>query len=100
MKCITKIWKVYGLEGHRQRQTFSKSMLFDSTRKGLARRMAVWNFDVTGTHDYSVVEITRNTIEECDDEFQGQLSDGFFENCRVGKIEEIKIEQYNIYEEE
>ena len=46
--------------------------------------------DRTGTNDYVIVNITRNTAEECEREFNGQLSDGIFENSRTGKVEEIK----------
>ena len=47
------------------------------------------NHDKTGTHEYSIIRITRNTEEECESDFWGQLSDGVFENSRVGKIVEI-----------
>ena len=43
-----------------------------------------------GTNEYSIVRITRNTAEECLQELEGQLSDGIFENSRVGVIEEIQ----------
>lgn len=38
---------------------------------------------------YSIIRITRDTAEECEEEFDGQLSDGIFENSRVGWFEEI-----------
>ena len=30
-----------------------------------------------------------NTAEECEEELNGQIVDGLFENYKVGKIEEI-----------
>ena len=40
----------------------------------------------------TIIRITRNTSEECQEELEGQLSDGIFENSRVGVIEELKGE--------
>lgn len=51
--------------------------------------MEILNSDQTGTNDYSIVRITRQTAEECQEELDGQLSDGIFENSKFGKIEEI-----------
>lgn len=86
----TRSWKVYGLEGHRQRESFCDSYINDfSNEKDGVRIIEVLNHDKTGTHEYSIIRITRNTEEECDHEFWGQLSDGVFENSRVGKIVEI-----------
>jgi len=86
---ITKAWKVYGAEGHRQRESFHKSVRYDWTEGENVRIVEVQNADKTGTNDYSVVIITRNTEKECLDELSGQLSDGIFENSRSGKIEEL-----------
>lgn len=89
---VTKIWKVYGRENHRQRESFNASYLNDfSNAKDGIRIIEVFNSDKTGTNDYTIVIITRNTEEECRREFDGQLSDGIFENSHTGKIEEIKI---------
>ena len=84
-----KIWTVYGAEGHRQRESFNKSYEYDFTKGDNIRIIKVLNSDVTGTNEYSIVKIIRNTEKECYEEFFGQLSDGIFENSRVGKIEEI-----------
>lgn len=46
-------------------------------------------YDKTGTHEYVIVRITRNTARECEEELEGQLSDGLFENSRTGMIEEV-----------
>lgn len=91
VKGVTKSWKIYGADGHRQRESFSKSYKYDfSTEADGIRIIKVDNSDITGTNDYSVIHITRNTQEECLQELNGQLLDGIFENSRCGKIEEIK----------
>ena len=90
-----KSWKVYGTPGHRQRESFFDSSWYEGSKFNAeknsydVRRVNVLNSDVTGTNDYTIVQITRNTREECIDEFNGQLSDGIFENSRYGEIEEI-----------
>ena len=88
---FTKAYKVYGADGHRQRESFNPSYRYDFSSEGKIRILVVLNADVTGTNDYSIVIITRDTEEEVDREFFGQLSDGIFENSRTGIIEEIKI---------
>ena len=87
---VTRTWKVYGAEGHRQRESFGRSVKYDwSNKTDGVRIFEAENFDKTGTHDYSLIRITRNTWEECDEEMEGQISDGYFENSRVGKVIEI-----------
>lgn len=89
-KGISKAWKVYGLDGHRQRESFSPSYRWDFSNdlKGV-RCIEVLNSDRTGTNDYSIIIITRNTLDECEKEFDGQLYDGIFENSTTGEIEEL-----------
>lgn len=87
---VTRAWKVYGMEGHRQRESFSPSYRLDfSNEKDGTRIIEVENSDKTGTNEYSIVRITRDNAELCEDEFDGQLSDGIFENSRTGHIEEL-----------
>lgn len=87
---ITRKWRVYGADGHRQRETFRPSFRYDfSNAKSGVRIIEGRAFDKTGTHDYLEVIITRPTAELCEEELQGQITDGIFENARVGKIEEI-----------
>lgn len=86
---VTRAWKVYGVEGHRQRESFCKSTKCDFSENGKTRIIEVLNSDQTGTNEYSIIRITRDTAEECQEEFDGQLSDGVFENSRTGWIEEI-----------
>ena len=87
---ITRAWKVFGSDGHRQRESFYPSYEYDfSCSRDGVRKITVDCADKTGTNDYVVVTITRNTAKECKDELMGQITDGIFENCRVGKVEEI-----------
>lgn len=86
---VTKSWKIYGMDGHRQRESFNKSCKYDFSENGKVRLLEVKNSDKTGTNDYSIIRITRNSSEECEEELHGQLSDGIFENSRVGKVVEI-----------
>lgn len=86
---VTRSWKIYGAGGHRQKVSFTPSFVDDFSKGGNARIIAVENADTTGTNDYTIVRITRNTAEECLDDLIGQLSDGIFENSRFGKVEEI-----------
>lgn len=86
---VTKTWKIYGMDGHRQRESFNKSRKYDFSENGKVRMLEVKNSDKTGTNEYSIIRITRNTPEECEKELEGQLSDGIFENSRVGKVIEI-----------
>lgn len=87
---ITRSWKVYGADGHRQRESFCDSYRhdFSNDRDGI-RIIEVENSDKTGTNEYTIVRITRNTAADCVREMQGQLTDGIFENSRYGRVEEI-----------
>lgn len=87
---VTRTWKVYGMDGHRQKESFSPSVRWDwSDEIDGVRIFEAENFNKTGTHDYSIIHITRNTWEECDEEMEGQICDGYFENARVGNVVEI-----------
>lgn len=88
-KKVTMAWKIYGVEGHRQRESFCKSYKYDFSEGENTRIIEVQNSDITGTNEYSIVIITRNSYDECEDELDGQLTDGIFENSRVGKVIEI-----------
>lgn len=87
---ITRVYKVYGVEGHRQRESFNKSYKYDFSGNGVTRIIEVENSDKTGTNEYSIVRITRDTVQECYNELCGQITDGIFENSRTGRIEEVK----------
>lgn len=86
---VTRSWKVYGREGHRQANSFLPSCVNDFSKGENVRIIEEQNSDITGTNEYSIIIITRNTGEECEQELWGQISDGIFENYWVGKVEEI-----------
>jgi hypothetical protein len=90
---VTRTYKVYGADGHRQRESFCPSHKHDFTEGDNVRILEVLNSDRTGTNEYSLVRITRNTAEECEREFYGQLYDGIFENCRTGRVEEVSNDE-------
>lgn len=85
---VTRTWKVYGRDGHRQRTSFFASVHWDWSNGENVRIFEVDNADKTGTNEYSPVRITRNTAEECERELEGQLSDGYWENYRYGEVVE------------
>lgn len=89
-KKVTMAWKVYGREGHRQAVSFQSSFVYDFSTKNDIRIIEVLNSDKTGTNDYSIIRITRNTKTKCKDELSGQITDGIFENYNVGGIVEIE----------
>lgn len=86
---VTRTWKVYGADGHRQKASFAPSAAHDWSSGGDVRKVALENADMTGTNECTIIRITRNTAEECERELDGQISDGFFESCVVGKVIEI-----------
>lgn len=85
----TKAYKIYGRDGHRQRESFHATKRYDWSTPESFRIVELINSDVTGTNDYTIVRITRNTAAECREELEGQLSDGLLEDSRYGRIEEI-----------
>ncbi len=88
---VTRTWKVYGREGHRQKMSFEPTVRYnwDSEYDG-TRRVEFINSDETGTNEYTLVKITRDTAKACADEIDGQITDGYFENVCVGFTEEVK----------
>lgn len=91
---VTKKYRVYGKEGHRQRESFFPSYTNNIPAGEYGREsrtiIEVLNADKTGTNLYTEVIITSGTEEECDDEIEGQISDGIFENSRVGRCEKVE----------
>ena len=100
MKRAKVVWKVYGRAGEEQKETYCKSFRYVFSTPGNTRIIEVDNYDKTGTHDYAVVRITRNTLDECYSEFYGQLSDGIFENFYTGNTELVSesAPKYQLYE--
>lgn len=86
---VTKAWKVYGAPGHRQRESFAPSSHYDFSNDNGTRIIETLNSDITTTNEYSIIQITMNTPEECDRELDGQLFDGVFENYNFGAVVEI-----------
>ena len=86
---VTRVYKVCGVDGYRQKESFSPSRHYDFSDNGKVRVLDVLNADKTGTHDYTVLRITRDTAEQVEDELEGQTSDGIFENCNVGEVHEV-----------
>lgn len=85
--------KVYGAEDHRQRTSFAPS---SEIRWREITKPEAWdgviitrikNSDQTGTNEYSIVEVIAETEQDALKELLGQISDGAFENCRVGYVE-------------
>lgn len=94
-------FKVYGVPNHRQRESFYPSERQDFSTADNVRVLETFNSDRTGTNDYNILRITRETREECFDEFEGQLSDGLYENSNFGGYEVIDdIDLVNIVGEE
>lgn len=82
-----KEWKVYGMDGHRQRESFADSFSFNTMNGAF---IMVRNNDMTGTHEYTKVIVLAKNEKLCDEEFEAQLTDGIFENSKTGKIEVTK----------
>ena len=61
---VTRAWKVYGLPGHRQRESFFESVKYDFSVAGDVRIIELENSDKTGTNEYTIIRITRNTSAE------------------------------------
>ena len=85
---MKKVFKVYGAEGHRQRESFNPS--FYQKLSGNSE-IHVINSDYTGTNEYSIAIVKASTEKECYHIFESQLSDGVFETSRVGRWEEITL---------
>lgn len=87
---ITKNYKLYGRDGHRQGASFLPSCEYEMwDAKGNQILLTILNADLTGTYDYSFVLITANSEEECRRILEAQISDGLFENYDVGHVEEL-----------
>ena len=81
---VSVTFKVYGLPKHRQRESFYPSERQDFSAADNVRVLDIFNSDRTGTNEYNVLRITRETREECFEEFEAQVSDGLYENSNWG----------------
>lgn len=86
---VTRAWKVYGIAGNPQGEALRDSYIYDFSEGDKVRIIEGRNSDKTGTTDYSLIIISRNTAEECEAELDGQLFDGIFENYQFGNVEEV-----------
>lgn len=90
LSCWRHAARVYGAEGHRQRASFGYSSFCDFGKKGfLTRKVTVLKEDINKTNDFAVMICDGDTRREVCSEASGQLSDGAFENCRIGKCEKV-----------
>lgn len=83
----TMAWRIYGRDGHRQRESFGSCL--DFTRESDGTRVQLLTSEKTGTNEYVILVVTARTAEMCCEELEGQLSDGVFENSFCGNVEEI-----------
>lgn len=70
---MTRAWKIYGWEGHRQSMSFDPSVayIWHHERSEWCKDrphiiLTLLNADVTGTNDYTICIITAPTATECD----------------------------------
>lgn len=85
------IYDVYGADGHRQRASFGESTIFHTTSG--ADIVCLCEED-THTNEYVRMIIYAPNKLIAENELEMQLSDGFFENCRVGNVVEHSHESY------
>ena len=88
------MYHVYGEYGHRQRESFSES--YELLNEKNNTMICVHNSDMTGTNDYTEIEIIAKSEKECDEILDAQLTDGIFENYRTGKVIAIRTEPVRI----
>lgn len=81
--------KVYGRDGHRQKESFNKSKLYDFSKENDIKKILVLNSDFSGTNLFSEIYILRNSEEECYNTLWSQISDGIYENYNVGQVDVI-----------
>ena len=97
MRTITgccKVYHVYGEYGHRQRESFSESYELLNEKNNTI--ICVHNSDITGTNDYTEIEIIAKSEKECDEILDVQLTDGIFENSKTGKVVAIRDESVQL----
>lgn len=73
---IQRTWRAYGLAGHRQAASFGRSI--DPAYEGGRVHVSIRNADKTGTNEYSEVQISAETAEDCEHGLDAQLNDGSF----------------------
>ena len=86
---FTKMYKIYGREGHRISESFHKSRDYDYSTPEKMSQIRVINGNITRQHNFIYVIVTADSPSECEHNMWGQLSDGIFENMRFEKVVEI-----------
>lgn len=97
---ITRVWKIFGKDGHRQRESFDKSRKFyvyDFLENGGEIIIEILNSDYTHTNSYSIIKITAGSSDLCLKHLLEEVSDGVFQNCCVGDIVEISDFNFSAY---
>lgn len=92
---VTKSWKIYGMDGHRQRESFNKSCKYDFSENGKVRMLEVKNSDKTGTNEYSINTVSflspvtrkKNVPQSLKDSFPME----FLKIPELGKLWRFKI---------
>ncbi len=88
---FTMAWKLY--TPSLSKRNASVHWDWSNKRDGI-RVFEAFCADLTGHPSYIIIRITRNTEKECRDEFNGQLTDGYFENYN-GSVKGKEIEPYS-----
>ena len=95
----TKTWKVNTPSISQTYSSFSWDWSNDQDGK---RILSCFCADLTGMPSYILFQITRDTDDECYNEFEGQLTDGFFENyygdIKFKEIRSVKIDTKLCYQ--
>lgn len=86
---VTRAWKIFGKDGEKQEESFCKSYTNDFSEGNDLHIVEVFNSDKTNTNDYTIICITSNTAAKCKKILSDQITDGIFEGCAVGEVEEI-----------
>lgn len=89
-------FRVYGDEGHYQRESFHESWSFKYSDNSL--EVFVFNSDITGTNDFTDVVIIGRQYSQIKTYIKDQITDGIFESSNVGKVEEIGYDFSNDFQ--
>lgn len=89
---ITRTFKIYGLPGHRQRESFFSSIEPTPLKNGVVLEQR--NADKTGTNEYSELILTAKKKKDIFAELDTQIYDGAFETSRIGAIYCVEEKRY------
>ncbi len=91
----THWYRIWGREGHRQREAFRPSMRWSTANA----EFYIMGAEDTGSYDYVDLAISGDSEEIIKEELEAQLSDGAFENSHYGKVELIDSYDRGPYED-